>query len=121
MPDPVQNLKIDVDMNVPSVKVTWDPPLNVRRESQSSWSDVSRYHIRFKQESDGYNEISVDSSTTSIVLNRESGIMPQTNSVFEVRAQSGDSLGKWRKISGYVGEYIIICSSKIHSYKVFII
>ena len=106
MPDPVQNLNIDVDMNVPSVTLTWDPPPNVGGSgTQSSWSDVSRYHIRFKPEwREHFNEITVDSSTTRIVLDRKSGLVPQTESVFEVMAQSGDSMGPWTKASRYVGK-----------------
>ena len=109
IPDAVQNLNTDVDMNVPSVTLKWDPPPNVGTGTQSSWTDVSKYHIRFRPEcGEHYNEITVDGSTTSIVLRRESGIIPQTISVFEVRAQSGDSLGQWKKSSRYIGKHVII-------------
>jgi len=47
----------------------------------------------------------VDSSTTSIILNRDSGLIPLTTSTFEVRAQCGDDLGEWSVISSYVGKY----------------
>ena len=95
-PCPVQNLKIKVDPRIPSVTLTWAPPKNVGVGS-SNWSDVTAYHIRFKpHEREHYRDRNVDSSTTSIVLK---GLIPQTTSVFEVRAQCGDGLGKWKAAS----------------------
>ena len=106
VPDPVHNLKINVDQNVPSVALFWHPPQNVGGETQRSPSYVSRYHIRFKpKDRQHYDEMVVDSSTTSIILNRDSGLIPLTTSTFKVRAQCGVDLGEWNAISSYVGKY----------------
>ena len=65
-----------------------------------------QYHVRFKPEGrEHYNEISVDSSTNSMVLSRESGLIPLATSTFEVRSQCGDDLGEWNVISGYIGKW----------------
>lgn len=101
VPGPVQNLKIDVNPNVPSVTLTWDPPQN---ETPCSRSDM-KYHIRFKPlEREYYDDKIVDKSTTTIVLKRESGLIPHTTTIFEVRAQCGDDLGEWTAVSAFIGE-----------------
>ena len=106
IPNVVEKLKADVDPNIPSVTLSWAPPQNT--ETQRSWSDVSSYHIRFKpQEREYYDEMSVDRSTTSVVLKRDSGLIPHTKSIFEVRAQCGDDLGQWRvTVSEYIRKYM---------------
>ena len=108
VPSVVEKLKVDVDPNVPSVTLNWAPPQNT--ETQCSWSDVSSYHIRFKpQGRDYYDEMSVSSSTTSVVLKRDSGLVLHATSIFEVRAQCGDNLGAWRvAVSKYIGKYMCL-------------
>ena len=102
IPDPVENLKIDVDQDAPSVTLDWEPPQNV---GARPWSDVSSYWIRFKpQGKKYYEEMNVDSFTTSVVLKRDSGLIPHTRSIFEVRAQCGDDLGKWKQVSAFIRE-----------------
>ena len=102
IPDPVENLKIDVDQDAPSITLAWEPPRNV---GASPWTDVSSYWIRFKpQGKKYYEEMNVDSSTTSIVLKRDAGLIPHTRSIFEVRAQCGDDLGKWKQVSAFICE-----------------
>ena len=54
-----------------------------------------------------YDEVDIDGSATSVILKRESGLIPLTTSMFEVRAQCGDNLGKWKAISRYIGEWRI--------------
>jgi len=110
VPDPVHNLKISVEPNIPTVALTWDPPCNVvETGTQCSLLHAIQYHIRFKpNEREHYDEVSVDSSTTSMVLNRESGLIPLTTSTFEVRAQCGEDLGDWNVISGYIGECKVV-------------
>ena len=104
VPGPVEKLKIHVDKGIPSATLTWTPPQNVGAVSPSICSDVSQYHIRFKPKiRKDYHEMSVDGSTTSIVLNRESGLIPHTSFTFEVRAQSRDNLGDWKSVSTHVG------------------
>ena len=103
VPDTVENLKTDVNPNIPSVTLTWAPPLIL--ENATTISDVSSYHIRFKpNRGQNYEEAFVDGSTTSIVLNRESGLTTHTTFTFEVRAQSGDDMGQWKSVSAFVGE-----------------
>ena len=109
VPDPVCNLKISVDQDVPSVALSWYPPRNVGAESQHSTSCVSKYHIRFKpKDRQHYDEVTVDSSATNKILSRESGLIPWTTSTFEVRAQCGDDLGEWNAISSYVGKWKVM-------------
>ena len=104
-PDPVENLKIYVDPCIPSVTLTWAPPQNSGVGPPDSSLDVSRYLIRFRPRGAWhYKEITVDGSTTSLVLKRESGLTPHTTSIFEVRAESGDNLGQWKTVSAFVGK-----------------
>ena len=104
-PDPVENLKVHMDPCVPSVTLTWAPPQNSGLPSPDSCLDVSRYHIRFKSKGTRrYKEMTVDGSTTSLVLKRESGLTPHTTFIFEVSAQSGDCVGQWKTVSVFVGE-----------------
>ena len=101
VPGPVEKLKIHVDKSIPSVTLTWTHPQNV---GAGSLSEISQYNIRFKAKGkEDYHEMDVDGSTTSIVLNRESGLTPLTSFTFEVRAQSGDELGDWKSVSTHVG------------------
>ena len=103
VPDTVENLKTIVNPKIPSVTLTWAPPLIL--EIATTISDVSSYHIRFKKNRGRhYEEAFVDGSTTSIVLNRELGLTTHTTFTFEVRAQSGDDIGQWKAISAFVGE-----------------
>ena len=105
VPDPVENLNVDVDPSVPSVTLTWDLPRNVGVRFQRSWSDVSSYHIRFKpQDREHYHDMGVDRSTPCVVLKRESGLIPHTTTIFEVRAQCGDDLGEWKQASRFIGK-----------------
>ena len=83
------------------MKLTWDPPANA-----SDAGDVTIYHTRFKQDRKEWcNEI-VNGSTTSMILTRESGLVPQTTYEFAVRAQSGDDIGEWETVSAYLGAYM---------------
>ena len=82
--------------------LSWDPPANA-----SDAGDVTTYHIRFKQDGREWcNEMTVDGSTTSVALTRESGLVPQTTYEFAVRAQSGDDIGEWETVSAYLGAYM---------------
>ena len=97
-------MKVQVDSNIPSATLTWDPPRNCIVGTQSTCTDVSSYHIRFKQERQHYNEVNVNGATTSIVLSEESGLSLHTTFIFEVRAQSGDDFGEWKAVSAFIGE-----------------
>ena len=94
-----------MDPSIPSVTLTWAPPQNSGVASPDSCSDVSRYHIRFKERgTQHYKEMTVDGSTTSLVLKKESGLTPHTTFIFEVKAQSGKYVGQWKTVSAFVGE-----------------
>ena len=81
--------------------LTWDPPANA-----SEAGNVTVYHLWFKPKGrEHYREMTVDGSATSVVLARESGLIPQTTYDFGVRAQSGDGLGDWKIVSTYVGMF----------------
>ena len=99
-PDPVQNLKATEDTHEPSVTLKWDPPANAASEG-----DVTKYQVRFRgKENCCYIESTVDGSTTTTVITRESGLRPLTDTTFEVRACSGDAVSReWRTVSKFVG------------------
>ena len=107
VPNPVGNLSSSVNPNVPSVTLTWDPPSNFGDGIQCPWSDVTKYHIRFKPKRGNCFEIH-DCFTTSIVFNRDSGLTPLTTSVLEVRAQCGNCIGQWKTVSTFIGKYTIV-------------
>ena len=116
-PDTVEKLKINVNPKIPSVTLNWGPPLIL--ETGTRISDISRYHIRFKQNRGRhYEEAFVDGSTTSIVLTRESRLTTHTTFTFEVRAQSGDDVGQWKAVSAFVGELKNMCSRSLKVYMV---
>ena len=118
IPDPVGNLRIHLDTGVPSVTLTWTPPENTKAGTQSSRSDVSRYHIRFKpKERQNFDNYEVDNSTTSVVFDRNSGLIPHKTFVFEVRAQCGDALGEWKAVSALISELSNVVSLLLQSCK----
>ena len=111
VPNQVGNLVASLNPNVPSVTLTWDPPSNV---GVGTLPDVTNYHIRFKPRRGNHFEIHC--STTSIVLNKDSGLMPLTSSEFEVRAQCGDYIGQWKAVSTFIGKYILHVSQSATSH-----
>ena len=103
VPDTVENLKVHVNPNIPSVTLTWTPPLIL--EAGTLTSDINRYHIRFKpNRGQHYEEVFVDGSTNSIILDRKSGLTTNTTYSFEIRAQNDDDVGEWKAVSAFVGE-----------------
>ena len=104
IPDSVDNLKVQVDSNIPSATLTWDPPCNCIVGTQSTCTDVSSYHIRFKQERQHYNDVYVNGAKTSVVFSEELGLSLNATFTFEVRAQSGDNFGEWKAVSVFIGE-----------------
>ena len=103
VPDQVGNLAAILNPNVPSVTLTWDPPSNVGAGTQHSWRDVTQYHVRFEPK--GGDNVEIYCSTTSLVLDKDSGLIPLTTSRFGVRAQCGDCFGQWKAVSSYFGKY----------------
>ena len=99
-PDPVQNLTAAVDSHKPAVTLKWDPPANAGYPG-----DVTKYQVRFwDKEKKCYNEKTVNGSTTTTVITRESGLRPLTETTFKVRACSGDDVSpEWRTVSTLVG------------------
>lgn len=78
----------------------WDAPI------KNSDDEVTSYDIRFSPEGgDDYHEESVDGFSTTITLTKASGIEPLTTYKFEVRARIGDTEGKWKAVSQYIGKY----------------
>ena len=77
----------------------WDPPANAGYPG-----DVTKYQVRFwDKERSCFNEKTVNGSTTTTVITRESGLRPLTETTFEVRACSGDSVSqKWRNATTFV-------------------
>ena len=105
VPGPVENLRVAVNPNVPSVTLAWCKPQNVG--PQCSWSRVDNYHIRCKpQGREHYDEVNmrVGWNRTRVVLKRDSGLVPHTTTIFEVKAQCENALGEWTAVSVFIGE-----------------
>lgn len=107
--DPVCNLLAAVDETVPSVTLSWDPPANIR-----STEEVTEYQIDFikvdhqNETTPSENtEMTVNGSTNSVVLTRESGLEPLTHYRFWVRGKSGPTGGDWDNVSRHYGRYCI--------------
>ena len=108
-PDPVRKLTAAVDSHKPSVTLKWDPPANAGYPGY-----VTKYQVRFWDKEKGcYNESTVDGSTTTTVITRESGLRPLTVTTFEVRACSGrDVCPEWRTESAFIGK----CDSNVEHF-----
>ena len=103
-PGPIQNLTATVDAHQPSVTLNWDPPANAGYPGY-----ITKYQIQFWDKEKGcYNErpLTVDGSTTSIVITRKNGLRPLTTTTFEVRAYSGDDVSRETKTAPtFLGVY----------------
>ena len=98
-PGPVRHLSAAVDEHVPSLTLSWKPPLNIQ-----SPDEVSEYQILFNPlGSELFNEMTVSGSTNSIVFTREAWLVPLAYYHFQVRAKSGHKEGEWRDVSAYYG------------------
>ena len=103
VPDTVENLKVHMNPNIPSVTLTWTPPLIL--ETGTPISVINWYHIRFKpNRRQHYEEVFVDGSTNSIIIDRQLGLTTNTTYSFEIRAQNDDDVGQWKAVSAFVGE-----------------
>jgi len=100
VPGPVQNLRKVTDPKQASVRLIWDPPLNFKRPGE-----VIAYHIRFKPcGKSTYDEMTVDVTTTSILLTRSLGLKASTMHSFEVRALNAKHAAtEWTTISAFIG------------------
>ena len=81
----------------------WDPPAHAGYPG-----DVTKYQVRFwDKERRCFNETTVDGSTTTTVITRESGLRPLTVTTFQVRAFSGDDVSQeWRTVTTFLGMQI---------------
>ena len=92
-----------MDTHNPSVTLNWDPPANA-----ADAGDVTKYEIRFWA-GVKFGETFVNGSTTTTVITRESGLRPLTRFTCNVRAYSGDDVGRvWRAVSTFVGTYVVV-------------
>ena len=100
VPGPVQNLRKVTDPKQASLRLIWDPPLNIKRPGE-----VTAYHIRFKPcDKSTYDEVTVDVATTSILLTRSLGLKASTMHSFEVRALNAEHAAtEWTMISAFIG------------------
>jgi len=93
VPRPVQNLRFT--LNTHSLRLNWDKPSNAE-------TSVTAYDIRFKQSrslvGDDYSKMTVNASTTSVLLTEASGYQPLKMYDLEVRARNGGHEGKWSKV-----------------------
>jgi len=100
VPGSVQNLRKVTDPKQASLRLIWDPPLNFKRPGE-----VTAYHIRFKPcDKSTYDEMTVDVTTTSILLTRSLGLKASTMHSFEVRALNAEHAAtEWTVISAFIG------------------
>jgi len=81
--------------------LTWDPPTNA---SNTEIVAAFKYQIRIKPEgAEQSYEMTVDGSTTRVVLTRELGLKPQTVYHFNVRPMAAGVAGDWRSASAKFG------------------
>ena len=99
-PDPVRKLSAAVDEKIPSVTLSWKPPVNVLGAEE-----LTGYWIRFNLlGSESYDDMTVSGATTSVVLTREfSQLVPLKHYHFQVKAQSARGEGEWDDVSAYYG------------------
>ena len=96
-PDPVRNLSVNVDENIPAIMLSWNPPENIQ-----SADELNEYHIHVFQNEQN-NGTPFRTSATSALFTRELGLDPLENYHFQVRAQCGCEDGEWRQESAYYG------------------
>ena len=102
-PDPVQSLKVVVNEDIPSMTLSWMRPGNVQVVEE-----LTEHRIRFKPFGDEeYVEKTVSGSTSSLVLTRESGLVPLINYHFQVCAQSGYCKGEWKELTSFFGKHCV--------------
>ena len=83
--------------------LSWMRPGNVQVVEE-----LTEYHIRFKPFGDDeYVEKTVSGSATSVVLTRESGLVPLKKYHFQVRAQSGYCMGDWKELTSSFGKHCV--------------
>ena len=104
IPDPVQNLKLTLYRNKPSLTLDWVPPSNVDFRNPA---ELTHYDIMFKPQSlEGYNwnyQI-VPSSLTTLTLTSKSGLVLDRVSQFSVRGQNQDhQAGEWVSVTQMIG------------------
>ena len=99
-PDPVRNLSVTVNENIPTVTLSWNPPANIQNTDE-----LNEYHIDVVGNCEGHNGTTFRVSTTytSAVLTRESGLDPLENYHFQVCAQSGREEGERKHVSAFYG------------------
>ena len=111
IPGPVQNLKLTLDKNKPSLTLDWEPPTNV---DLSNPAELTQYEISFKgEEQEGYSiQKIVPSSSTTLTLTSESGLILDCICQFSVRAKNcDDQTGNWTSATKLIGMYDILVIS----------
>ena len=103
VPGPVENLMpVIVDPNEPFVILGWDPPVNCHCEG-----DVRYYEVRLSNQVNRSHSLKI-STTTSVVLTRENGLVPLTENTFAVRAKNTDGEGSWTAKPAHIS--ILLCT-----------
>ena len=107
-PGPVQNLKLTLDQNKPSLTLDWEPPANI---DLSNPSELTQYEISFKstKEQEQCIQKIVSSPSTTLTLTRRSGLILDSVCQFSVRAKNCyDQTGKWVSKKMLIGMYDIL-------------
>ena len=110
IPNPIQNLRLTMDRDKPSLTLNWDPPSNVDFHNPD---ELTRYDIFFKPE--GQQEctwMTAPRLSTTVTLTRKSGLVLDPVCQFSVRAQNCDQqAGEWITVTqliGTVDTYLIL-------------
>ena len=115
-PGPVQNLKLTLDQNKPSLTLDWEPPTNI---DLSNPSELTQYEISFKstKEQEQCIQKIVSSPSTTLTLTRRSGLILDSVCQFSVRAKNCyDQTGQWVSKKMLIGMYDILITAVLEMY-----
>lgn len=102
IPDSIQNLRLTLDRDKPSLTMSWERPSNV---DVNRPDELKKYEISFKAEGQRtYTSHTVPGSSTTLTLTRKSGLVLDPVSQFSVRALNRDQqAGEWITVTQLIG------------------
>ena len=113
-PGPVQNLKLTLDRNKPSLTLDWEPPANI---DLSNPAELTQYEISTKEQEHSIQKI-VSSPSTTITLTSRSGLILDSVCQISVRAKNCyDQTGEWVSKTMLIGMYDILITAVLEMFK----